>query len=264
MKIILFCLVLLVTVVFCRNQGGPCVWTDPTTGYNYDFSPLRNNQQDYYLPKNGVQKWDIWLNMCRPLVGQICAAGTAGCQQWDPSKGVGGRASMGAFAGMTFVSGSDDNSSVVAQFINGDGNRHFQISFVCDQNQTIGSPQYLGENPPLQFNFQWYTAAACESCGDSNCGSCLNGTGCKWCLDAAMCIPVANKVCGGFITNPKFCPQPTVCSRETICQNCTTDIGCSWCLDTNTCMTSKTAACNNVVDQPAFCDLKKQIIRIQK
>jgi len=248
-------------------QGSPlnhCAWTDPSTGLTYDFTSLLNNTHDYYLPKGStpITKWDIYINMCRPVLTQICGAGVAGCQQWSTS--TGGHASLGVVAGMQFTSGSNSTNSsssvVTAQFFNGDSNRQFQIDFICDRRAGVGFPAFMGEYPALNFQFEWVTAAACSQCGGSDCSTCLNGTGCKWCLDSGMCVTSSNKVCGGYVSNPKYCPRNT-CSALNSCQTCTSNSNgnCAWCLDTDSCMDSNVAhnTCANAVDQSRFCTLRR-------
>ncbi len=36
------------------SQNGDCMWVDPVTGIFYDLTALRNNQQDYHIPKGST------------------------------------------------------------------------------------------------------------------------------------------------------------------------------------------------------------------
>lgn len=159
--------ILVVALFVLESQSQPtCTYKD-AKGNEYDFTALTNNEKDYHIPKGSATnvKWDIYLNMCRALVQDICASGSAGCQQWDPSKGVGGRASMGAYAGSTYAATPSktgtDGYGVTIQYINGDGNRQFEIDLTCDYKTDIGAPVFTEENPKLHYNFQWATKYAC-------------------------------------------------------------------------------------------------------
>jgi 1,2-dihydroxy-3-keto-5-methylthiopentene dioxygenase len=171
--------VLLIAIFVLESEAQPsCTYKDDK-GHTYDLSALKNDKQDYKIAKNSapIVKWDIYLNMCRPLVQPICASGAAGCQQWDPSKGVTGRASMGAYAGSSFqapIKTGDKGYGVTIQYKNGDGNRQFEIDLVCDYKAGIGAPVFTGESPQLHYNFLWATAHACPT-GSKGAGGGLSG-----------------------------------------------------------------------------------------
>jgi hypothetical protein len=173
--------ILVVALFVLESHSQPtCTYTD-SKGDTYDLSALTNNEKDYHIAKNSAPnvKWDIYLNMCRALVGTVCAAGSAGCQQWDPSKGVGGRASMGAYAGSTFAPPAkvgDKGYGLTIQYINGDGNRQFEIDLTCDYKAGVGSPVFTEEKPQLHYNFQWASVHACpKGSGGGKGGGGLSG-----------------------------------------------------------------------------------------
>jgi hypothetical protein len=173
-----FILVIALFVLESHSQPA-CTYTD-SKGNTYDLTALKNDQKDYHIPKGSAPnvKWDIYLNMCRALVQNICAAGTAGCQQWDPSKGVGGRASMGAFAGSAFsppAKTGDKGYGLTIQYINGDGNRQFEIDLTCDYNAGVGSPTFTEEKPQLHYNFAWASVHACPKGSGGGSGGGLSG-----------------------------------------------------------------------------------------
>src|SRR5205823_86360 len=53
---------------------------------------------------------DMWINICRPLVSQLCGPSSAGCQQWDPNS-PSGHASMGDAKSLQFVDTSKFETS---------------------------------------------------------------------------------------------------------------------------------------------------------
>jgi hypothetical protein len=78
---------------------------------------LLNFSRDYYIPKDTYpfQGWEIWINLCRPLVTQVCGGDSGGnslvnfteisaCQQWDPANPL-GHASMGQASTLSFSQG---------------------------------------------------------------------------------------------------------------------------------------------------------------
>jgi len=142
---------------------------------------LKNDQTDYHIAKGATTlvKWDIYLNMCRALVGGgNCAPGTAGCQQWDPNKGTGGRASMGSYASLQWQDAQkpgENGHGATAQFTGGDGSRQFEIDLSCDPSAGIGAPTFTVESPPLHYNFEWKTQHACPTKGGSGGKSGLSG-----------------------------------------------------------------------------------------
>jgi len=172
--------VLLIAIFVLESDAQPsCTYKDEK-GNTYDLSALKNDKEDYHIAKNSspIVKWDIYLNMCRALVQNICAPGTAGCQQWDPSKGVTGRASMGSYASSSFQAPTktgDKGYGLTIQYKGGDGNRQFEIDLVCDYKAGIGSPVFTGESPQLHYNFLWASVHACPVGGKSGGKGGLSG-----------------------------------------------------------------------------------------
>jgi hypothetical protein len=150
----------------------PCQWKEPLTGELYDLSPIMNSNADYYIPKNTYpsQGWDIWINICRPLVTQICGPTAAGCLQWDP-KSPGGKASIGTATTLQFVRAVVPGSGVTAEFIQGDLDRKMEIDFKCDPNAGTGFPAFQNEAPTHHYNFQWTSAYACPVTDDHSTSS---------------------------------------------------------------------------------------------
>jgi len=147
----------------------PCTWLDTTSNKNYDISPLMNSNNDYYIPKNTFpnQGWDIWINICRPLVTQVCGATASGCQQWDP-KSAGGKAAMGTASTLQFQPATApgfQNYGVTAEFLQGDLDRRMEIDFKCDPNAGVGAPVFQNEAPTHHYNFLWVSQFACPVAG---------------------------------------------------------------------------------------------------
>ena len=150
-------------VLLSYALGQSCSWTDPNTGQQYDLSPLKNDNQDYYIPKGSAPgvTWDIWLNMCRPVVKPDCGPQAAGCQRWDPNTG---KASLGLVSSLTFQTAQapgDGGFGVTAQFTGGDGGRQMELDFKCKQSGSTGAPVFSSENPKLHYNFVWESVYAC-------------------------------------------------------------------------------------------------------
>lgn len=115
--------------------------------------------------------------MCRPTVNKTCGTTTAACQVWDYEI-KDGKASLGLASTLTFTPSSKirhqslqtelstglkgaRNEGVTVEFTGGDSNRKMIIDFVCDPSINRGKPEFTGENPYLQYNFQWKTQHAC-------------------------------------------------------------------------------------------------------
>jgi len=160
----LFVLFLLFSQIFSIFAQITCTWDDGK-GNKYDLSPLTNNNQDYFLPKNPAnnQPWDIWLNVCRSTVTAICGADVAGCQEWD-SNSPNGHASLGLASSAVITPPKEpgtDGYGVTVQYTGGSQLRQMEIDFSCTPNAGTGSPTYTGENPQLHYNFQWVSQYAC-------------------------------------------------------------------------------------------------------
>jgi len=143
----------------------PCTWTDAATGKNYDISPLMNSANDYFIPKGTFpnQGWDIWINVCRPLVVSTCGPNAAGCQQWDP-KSTGGHATMGSASAVQYQTAAIpgfENFGLTAEYAQGDLDRRMEIDFSCDPNAGTGSPAFKNEGPTHHYNFVWSSQYAC-------------------------------------------------------------------------------------------------------
>jgi len=251
MKDILF----LVFISFAFAQI-PCNFTSKD-GIFYDFSPLRNDQQDYYIPKNTYpyQGWDLWINLCRPLVNPLCGASSGVCQQWDPTNPA-GHASMGVATTLTF---SQESGFIAGSEIDGVDGRETEIRLFCNSSQDIGKIVYVQESPQHHYIFKWANKYACSTCINGNdCTSCTSNGTCKWCLDTNQCVGIGNNGCKSYISNPSFCPAS--CNQIKSCENCT-DNGCAWCLDDKKCMSNRDFNCKDRVEKKSFCHLKENKLR---
>jgi hypothetical protein len=120
---------------------------------------------------------NMWLNVCTPIVYNLCGTGMACCQQWDPAN-KNGQAALGTESSLTFSYGSqagnNNANGLIVTFtggtpVNGVA-RSMEIDFVCDESAGIGTPTYIIENTKtLRYYFKWTTAHACPT-GGSNGG----------------------------------------------------------------------------------------------
>jgi len=147
--------------VECQQQK--CGWTDPETKLIYDFSALISNDKDYYLPKNGKQDFDCWINVCRSLLTDLCGASdVAGCAQYSPNPG--GKFSIGkasTLAWMRLQDVPEGGYGVTATHTGGIQSRMMQIDFICDESAGPGTPTFLTENERKDYIFRWKTQYAC-------------------------------------------------------------------------------------------------------
>jgi len=163
MKVLTF----LTLYFFSYALGQTCTFTD-SKGDQYDLTPLKNDQTDYF--QNIVsQHWNVWINICRPLVTPTCGNnGAAGCQQWDPSTPA-GKAVMGTVASMALSDlknpgpGEQGKYGVTVSFAEGGNGRSFEIDFQCNEAQNPGSFSFENENPPKHYNFAFPSKYACPT-----------------------------------------------------------------------------------------------------
>jgi len=244
MKAILF--LLLIDICYCAID---CTYTG--SGTKLDFTPLKNTEKDYHIAPGPEQVYDYWLNLCTPLVdnrGPACNAETGICQAWYGD--YPGKASLGQAPTLTF---SSSEGIVYAKLGKGTMDRTSTISLLCEPSAGVGSPQFVAEEPKLNYHFEWKTSYACTKCSPfTDCKTCaLNGT-CKWCLDQEVCVPKEDKICKSYVENTKYCPP--ACSAKTDCDSCITN-SCSWCLSTKECI-SPNGECSDRVSDKKWCNLK--------
>jgi len=262
-KRLVFLSFLLFSQIFSSFAQIPCTWNDGK-GNKYDLSPLTNNAQDYFLPKNPAnQPWDVWINVCRPTLTIVCGTDVAGCQEWD-SNSPNGHASMGKASSAVITPPAIPGKNgwgVTIQYTGGSQVREMEIDLFCDPNAGIGFPAYNGENPQFHYNFKWASTYACpaEHCSSfSSCISCATTGFCEWCLDNSTCITRNSTSCLNFIRNKDYCPNP--CKKFTTCETCTDGSNnelCVWCLDNRTCFDVSDVDCQNQIRQKNFCPRKK-------
>lgn len=153
----------LVVGLFHGAFGASCSWKDPKSGKHYDLSPLKSDT-DYFLAKKSQPNltWDVWINVCRPVVTQVCSPpGGAGCQQWSAA----GTATMGVADTIAFTqsgaSGGDGGYGTIVEYTGGSDGRLMEINFKCKYDGSAGMPLFAGENPTHKYNFVWETKYAC-------------------------------------------------------------------------------------------------------
>jgi len=163
MRIALIGLVtLLLYVAEIAAQTPSCQFVD-NQGNQYDLSPLQNNMNDYFQ-NFPTQKWDVWINVCRATLTNLCGAGSAACQQWDPNSPT-GKATLGLQKTMVLSNIQKPSTKspygVTAQFTQGGDGRAFEIDFQCNPGGGIGIFGFLNEDPKKHYNFAWPTEYAC-------------------------------------------------------------------------------------------------------
>jgi len=235
----------------------PCAFVTPNGNTVVDLTPLMKNDTDYFIPKGTVndQDWDLWINICRPIVANVCinsVGGQIACQRWDPNNPL-GNAGMGR-AATQMASFNGDNISL--RYTGGLDQRETQIDFMCDPNGGIGKPVFIGETVQHHYAFQFVSKYACpiSTCGSSSdCQGCLSSSSCRWCLTDDVCISRKNMTCESYIDDIKRCPADG-CSQSTNCLDCVTN-GCSWCLDSSYCVKKTNTQCQNKVSDKKWCSL---------
>jgi len=245
-----FSFLLVLLVLLCHSSVAEILCNFTTKdGSVYDFSALKNENADYFIPRNNNNHpWDVWINLCRPLLTTVCGTSMGACQQWDTSPQ--GKAGMGVASTLTFAEGDGYISGTMTQ---GDDGRTAEIIFLCDPAAGIGAPAFINENPARFYEFKWASAFACAACPGYDCQSCtMNGT-CRWCLDNGKCITSNDQTCSDYISTPSFCP--TGCSSHRSCAGCTSN-GCAWCLDNDKCINPKNPDCNNKISKGIYCNLQ--------
>jgi len=165
MRIALIGLVsVLLYVVGIAAQTPSCQFVD-NKGDKYDLSGMTNNNNDYFQNFASL-KWDVWINVCRATLTNLCGAGTAACQQWDPNSPT-GKAALGLANTMVLETLQKPSTKspygVTAQYTGGGGGREFEIDFQCNPGGGIGQFSFLNENPKLHYNFAWPTQYACPT-----------------------------------------------------------------------------------------------------
>jgi len=173
--LVAFLVVCCVEVILGQTPIG-CTWTNPSTGTSYDISGLlsSNDYKIEYAPPD--TKKNIWLNLCRPVIYNLCGSNIAACQQWDPAN-RNGQASLGIANTMSFSYGQQysGEGGLMVTFTGGTvGNniaRSMEIDFTCQPGAGAGSPTFVTENQvTLKYYFTWSTQFACGSGGTTTGG----------------------------------------------------------------------------------------------
>jgi len=178
MKARLFCVFIALCVVGHVQSQIVCKWTDPATKNEYDLTPLMNNQNDYifgYDPTDPVKK--VYMNVCRAVITNLCGAGVAACQQWDP-KNTGGQASLGQASTLTFTYGPQKSNNgangLIAHWTKGDpvntADRKLEVDFVCKKDAGVGIPAFWNEDD-LIYYFTWSSQHGCPTNGGGGGGA---------------------------------------------------------------------------------------------
>jgi len=153
--VILFAIVSAVAL----GQSNPgCVVT--LNGKAYDFNQFAKNS-DYSFPDDAGKGYTFFTNLCQQIISSPCPPGTSMCQTWAGS----GLAALGVFSTMVVTaaeSGGTNGYGAKFSFNGGTQGREYEMDMKCDPTvMNQGSPAFMGENPPLHYNFEWRSIFAC-------------------------------------------------------------------------------------------------------
>mmetsp|Transcript_15063 Transcript_15063/g.21037 ORF Transcript_15063/g.21037 Transcript_15063/m.21037 type:complete len:277 (+) Transcript_15063:1-831(+) len=159
-----------------------CTYTDKTTGYQYDLTPLVNNQEDYVVEVPAgtdnitTQGYKITLNVCRPIFVQACStqAGTTcdACLQW-PLPNTLYQNALGKTTSTNLMQGQDDSGEDgegVSMFYGGFTST-LVVNFLCDPDAGVGAPVYVTKPTSSEFLLKWKSKYACAVNGPAGGGS---------------------------------------------------------------------------------------------
>lgn len=139
-----------------------CHVTDASSGYAFNFEPLRAHQPVYHI--NGTNT-KFSLAICGELNlndSQCNGNDVAGCQI-DSNQHV---HSIGTYSSMSL---RYEDGSITLTYSKGDncstGPRKAEIDFICDRNAKndyYGTPEFVNEKHHCHYLFVWHTALACR------------------------------------------------------------------------------------------------------
>ncbi|KAM4529814.1 cation-independent mannose-6-phosphate receptor [Fundulus diaphanus] len=147
-----------------KVTGNNCRVRDPKSGYEFDFSSLKD--RDFAIPSD---KYTYHLSVCSALQKDVCTHGEAGsvssCQVAGNTHKIAGLSNqILSFAG----------DQIILNYTHGETchkihQRATLISFSCHPDKHPGVPEFVKETPDCTYLFDWPTALACIPVKTTSC-----------------------------------------------------------------------------------------------
>ncbi|KAM4713477.1 cation-independent mannose-6-phosphate receptor [Anableps anableps] len=147
-----------------KVQGDNCQVRDPKTGYEFDFSSLKD--RDFAVHSD---KYTYHLSVCSPLLKNLCthkgAENVSSCQVAGNTQKIAGLSNQR----LSFV-----GNQILLNYTNGEScheiyQRSTVISFSCNRDKHPGVPEFIKETPDCTYLFNWPTALACIPVKTTSC-----------------------------------------------------------------------------------------------
>ncbi|XP_054910202.1 cation-independent mannose-6-phosphate receptor [Poeciliopsis prolifica] len=145
-----------------KVQGDNCRVRDTKSGYEFDFSSLKD--RDFAITSG---KYIYHLSVCSPLQKDVCSAkdGVSSCQAAGDTHKIAGLSNQK----LSFV-----GDQILLNYTSGDVchkiyYRSTVISFSCNPDKHPGVPEFMKETPDCTYLFNWPTALACIPVRTTSC-----------------------------------------------------------------------------------------------
>ncbi|KJE92774.1 hypothetical protein, variant 2 [Capsaspora owczarzaki ATCC 30864] len=151
-----------------------CAATDPSTGIEYDLSPLSRATGNWEASDSRQgYAFRYFINVCQPVnpvAGSLCPVQAGACQALATDLSV--AYSLGRPAAPVFADGSLKLEYDLGTPCHSNAfNRSMLITFTCAA-ETLGVPTFVTETADCQYVFQWASSAACAPTNGSSSGDC--------------------------------------------------------------------------------------------
>uniref|UniRef100_A0A3Q2EC35 Insulin-like growth factor 2 receptor n=1 Tax=Cyprinodon variegatus TaxID=28743 RepID=A0A3Q2EC35_CYPVA len=147
-----------------KVKGENCRVRDPKSGYEFDFSSLKD--KDFSIPSD---KYTYHLSVCSALQKDVCPhKGT------EPVSSCQVSGSTHKTAGLSNQILNYVGDQIILNYTSGDTcHRIYQrstvISFSCHPDKHPGVPEFIKETPDCTYLFNWPTALACVPAKATSC-----------------------------------------------------------------------------------------------
>ncbi|MED6270432.1 hypothetical protein CHARACLAT_010298 [Characodon lateralis] len=147
-----------------KVKGENCRVRDPKSGYEFDFTSLKN--RDFAITSN---KYSYHLSVCSELKKNVCSQknkeSVSSCQVDGNTHKIAGLLNQM----LTFV-----GDQIILNYTNGETchkiyQRSTVISFSCHPDKHPGVPEFIKETPDCTYLFNWPTALACIPVKTTSC-----------------------------------------------------------------------------------------------
>ncbi|MED6233865.1 hypothetical protein ATANTOWER_018009, partial [Ataeniobius toweri] len=147
-----------------KVKGENCRVRDPKSGYEFDFTSLKN--RDFAITSN---KYSYHLSVCSKLKKNVCnhknEESVSSCQVDGNTHKIAGLLNQM----LTFV-----GDQIILNYTNGETchkiyQRSTVISFSCHPDKHPGVPEFIKETPDCTYLFNWPTALACIPVKTTSC-----------------------------------------------------------------------------------------------